>query len=435
MFKSKSFDLVNEEKTKKPERLYQPRRMRWLKYIILPAVFAFVLLLILVNVDFSDNSEEVTSSSTSLGLHRDYDWESDSGYVSTEAIISGKENSTQKISRGYGPGLVGVTTTTTSKAESTTTKAYTTSISSTTSTTHSTSTPIPSEAPTIPNEAPTIPNEAPTIPTTTQSPNYGEELSEEYTCSVPQEDSTTITMPSEMILKFKDPKNHKLEVAISDCESPQMRIIYFTNNSFTGSLDQESLEVTLSNITFGLNCGKPYIYCVMLGGRVADTPHCLPHRTMICEVYTSETDSWFEANGGLVIGLGVATILISSLLGMLILYGTLRWKPSLLRGSKHQIGPSRDSNTMVLIPQESEKNEYGMTRTPISTVDNNEYIVAYHRYLEQANLRQLESNKYISPPRERAPSVPPSCDSSSHFPPSLPARNVYESLDIYEELP
>jgi len=67
MFKSKSFDLVNEERTKKPERLYQPRRMRWLKYIILPAVFSFALLLILVNVDFSDTSDEVTSDSTDLG--------------------------------------------------------------------------------------------------------------------------------------------------------------------------------------------------------------------------------------------------------------------------------------------------------------------------------------------------------------------------------
>jgi len=71
MFKSKSFDLVNEERTKKPERLYQPRRMRWLKYIILPAVFSFALLLILVNVDFSDTSDEVTSDSTDLGCKQE----------------------------------------------------------------------------------------------------------------------------------------------------------------------------------------------------------------------------------------------------------------------------------------------------------------------------------------------------------------------------
>lgn len=65
MFKSKSFDLVNEEKTKKPERLYQPRRMRWLKYIILPSIFAFAVLLVLCNVDFSNCAEEIGSNGTS----------------------------------------------------------------------------------------------------------------------------------------------------------------------------------------------------------------------------------------------------------------------------------------------------------------------------------------------------------------------------------
>ncbi|XP_020813146.1 uncharacterized protein LOC110187967 [Drosophila serrata] len=446
MFKSKSFDLVNEEKTKKPERLYQPRRMRWLKYIILPAVFAFVLLLILVNVDFSDNGEEVAINSTVLGLHldREYSWELDTGFdVTTEAIINGRDNSTQQISMAKDPGLAGVTTTpaelsppsiSTTSTESTTTSTlststyststlFTSSISSSSLTTSGISSPI------------TFPT--PTTSTTTQSPNCDEGQCQEYACTVPQDESTTISLPYEMILKFKDLKSNTVEVAMSDCESPQMRVIYFTDDSSIGSLDQESLEVMLSNITVGLNCGTPHIYCVMLGGKVSDTPECLPHRTMICEVYSLQTESWFDANGGLVIGLGVVVILISSLLGMLIFYGTLRWKPSLLRRTKLQNGPSRDSNTVVLIPQESEKNQYGIARSPISTLDNNEYIVAYHRYLERANLQQMESNKYITPPRERAPSVPPSCDSSSHLPLPLPlpARNVYESLDLYEELP
>ncbi|EDW61216.1 uncharacterized protein [Drosophila virilis] len=53
MFKSKSFDLNNEEITRQSEKLYQPRKIRWLKYIIQPAAIAFVLLLIICNVDFS----------------------------------------------------------------------------------------------------------------------------------------------------------------------------------------------------------------------------------------------------------------------------------------------------------------------------------------------------------------------------------------------
>ncbi|XP_064544269.1 uncharacterized protein LOC135432477 [Drosophila montana] len=54
MFKSKSFDLNNEEITRQPEKLYQPRKIRWLKYIIQPAAIGFVLLLIICNVDFSN---------------------------------------------------------------------------------------------------------------------------------------------------------------------------------------------------------------------------------------------------------------------------------------------------------------------------------------------------------------------------------------------
>ncbi|XP_037811267.1 uncharacterized protein LOC119603334 [Lucilia sericata] len=54
MLNKKSFDLYKDEKkTKTTERLYQPKKFRWCKYIVLPLLFGFVLLLILTNVDFT----------------------------------------------------------------------------------------------------------------------------------------------------------------------------------------------------------------------------------------------------------------------------------------------------------------------------------------------------------------------------------------------
>ncbi|XP_060660084.1 uncharacterized protein LOC132793933 [Drosophila nasuta] len=62
MFKSKSFDLNNEENTKRTEHLYQPRRIRWMKYIVIPLTIAFVLLLIVCNIDFSSEQSQTNTS-------------------------------------------------------------------------------------------------------------------------------------------------------------------------------------------------------------------------------------------------------------------------------------------------------------------------------------------------------------------------------------
>ncbi|XP_034478343.1 uncharacterized protein LOC117784653 [Drosophila innubila] len=62
MFKSKSFDLNNEENSKLPEHLYQPRRIRWMKYIIIPVGVCFVLLLIICNIDFSTEQSHTNRS-------------------------------------------------------------------------------------------------------------------------------------------------------------------------------------------------------------------------------------------------------------------------------------------------------------------------------------------------------------------------------------
>ncbi|KAH8418527.1 hypothetical protein KR009_011314 [Drosophila setifemur] len=568
MFKSKSFDLVNEERTKKPERLYQPRRMRWLKYIILPAVFGFVLLLILCNVDFSDTYEEIchdnnvstlyvanykfenntleksflsgsfrlksltiesgnlnyianetfeqTSSRSLLSLqllnikletlsgsalqglqslqnfslingHHSFRafgflapvsktlinarihqlciqvsysladflgfvnftslksldlsgtnlgeslngdsfnniaalerlilrncglsqmntfpinlkslqyldlsgntlmepsivlksmiWEYNIGkdvYTTAKTIINDKDSYILKELKSFDPGLVGATTTSTTTAESKTTSA--------------TSTPTPTPS------------------TTTPSPRCEEELCEELAYTDPDGEYQIVAIPYDGILKFTDLGTNAVQ----------------SGGNFTMKISS-------------LDCNTLFTFCLMIAPTITSPLNCQAHKTMNCGVDLHE--SWIDTNMGLVIGLGVAVTLIGCLLGMLIMYGTLWQKPTLLRCSKRLIQPNQESNTMFSMPApgKCKEEKYDYTVSAIATVDNNEYIAAYHRYLKQANIRQTETNKYISPPRERAPSIPPFCNVPD-IPTVLPSgiNYEYESLDIYEELP
>lgn len=65
MFKSKSFNLYTEETSKQTKQLYQPRRMRWLKFILLPVATCFVIFLVVYNIDFSNESFQANSTSIS----------------------------------------------------------------------------------------------------------------------------------------------------------------------------------------------------------------------------------------------------------------------------------------------------------------------------------------------------------------------------------
>ncbi|XP_018803909.1 PREDICTED: uncharacterized protein LOC108978209 [Bactrocera latifrons] len=62
MFKSKSF-RINHEIDKKPkvhDHCYESKRIRWMKFLIIPLIIAFSLLLVLSNVNFSGESYEHT---------------------------------------------------------------------------------------------------------------------------------------------------------------------------------------------------------------------------------------------------------------------------------------------------------------------------------------------------------------------------------------
>ncbi|EDV47837.1 uncharacterized protein LOC6552344 [Drosophila erecta] len=545
MFKSKSFDLVIEEKTKKPERLYQPRRMRWLKYIILPAVFSFALLLILVNVDFSDNNEDSTHlgnrCDTSLlisnyGLENNtlsqsffaervalqslfsengtmihindmvFNQESTMNITSLQLINVQLENLTDSALQGLQKlqnftlvnesnhlrplGFLSAVAESLISAEVHQSLAakitnsvcdllgslnFTQLKYSDLSGTHlekESFDNLPaleqlilkncgldhiereilkprhkslrhldlggarqkhnyeyqldeagysSESTTSAEDIYTIAAERAMAPelvgtTTPLSTSIGTLSPSTSTASI----STTTASESTV---STTPSSKCEEELCQDLVCSRISTDSVASADPGSSACQDGLLVEICES----DCTTPTFFCVILGESFTFPSNCCSHQSMRCVVETTQV-SWFEDHGGLVIGLGVGLLLLGSFLGMLIVFGTLRLKPSWLGGSGR-----RESSTKGLIQGRFEKDPYVQVDGAIATIDNNEYVTAYHRYLEQANHSPTESNKYICPPRDRAPSVPPSSD----YPLPLPARNcnVYESCELYEELP
>ncbi|XP_001359413.5 uncharacterized protein [Drosophila pseudoobscura] len=260
-----------------------------------------------------------------------------------------------------------------------------------------------------------------------------EELCEILNCTDIKGRSSETRLTYNASLQFKDLSNAVVQVRLSHLQSLQWQLVYFSTASWSGYVEQENTEESTEDngdvvvAVPNLDCGTPFVFCVVMAGENVTSPlNCRSHKTLNCVKYY--TLSWFEANSGLIIGLGIAGILICVALGMLIVYVALRLQPKWLRGSRRLVRPLRDSNTMFLVPKGCQQEEYGYQGDPTSKNDNYDYV-AFHRYLEQANLYRTESNKYISPPRERAPSVPPSSEAAAK------KNYVYESFDLYEELP
>uniref|UniRef100_A0A6P4FD91 Uncharacterized protein LOC108047698 n=1 Tax=Drosophila rhopaloa TaxID=1041015 RepID=A0A6P4FD91_DRORH len=547
MFKSKSFDLVSEEKSKQPERLYQPRRMRWLKYIILPAVFSFALLLILVNVDFSDNATEVISNSTDLGNEHEWNYTKNKCRFKYETLIlicnyefknntleknffCGRsvlqnftiENSTinhiadatfdqnrtrsllslqlinvqldsltqsalqglQKLQNftlingnsAFKPlGFLSAVSETVCNArihqQYSTEIEYSisdflgprnfsqlkwldlsgTNIGETLSEDSFDNLPALEELilkgsglhqiewDFLPSGLKLLPQ--PEIFSYTAETTINEE---EHTtvqaigAFAPQVVGTPTTSPTTVSNQSTTPlytEETTIDESMNCDENSCQDLIctYLAPNSSTGSLEQESSTECGDGVLVEICesvCITPFYYCMILGDNFTSSINCCSNKTTRCVLSTEV--SGCETNSDLVIGLGVGLFFVGILLGVAIVYLTLRWKPSWLSASERP-----EYNTVGLIPRKSEKDTYDNKGAPISTLDNNEYITAYHRYLEQANHLPTESNKYISPPRDRAPSVPPSSTYHLPLPLPLPERNnyIYESCEVYEELP
>ncbi|KRG04879.1 uncharacterized protein Dmoj_GI20670 [Drosophila mojavensis] len=124
-------------------------------------------------------------------------------------------------------------------------------------------------------------------------------------------------------------------------------------------------------------------------------------------------------------------ILLSVALGVLAVYAILRMRPSWLWGSKRLLRPTSQSNTMLLLPREYEKEAYDAIRYANPNGSIHEYA-SYYRHLEEAQLYRGGSNKYNVPPIERAPSIPPSVHKNKIS--TVPNTYTYESFEVYEEL-
>ncbi|XP_017864655.1 PREDICTED: uncharacterized protein LOC108614947 [Drosophila arizonae] len=124
-------------------------------------------------------------------------------------------------------------------------------------------------------------------------------------------------------------------------------------------------------------------------------------------------------------------MLLSVALGVLAVYAILRMRPSWLWGSKRLLRPTSQSNTMLLLPREYEKEAYDAIRSANPNSSIHEYA-SYYRHLEEAQLYRGGSNKYNVPPIERAPSIPPSVHKNKIS--TVPNTYTYESFEVYEEL-
>ncbi|TMW41928.1 hypothetical protein DOY81_012992, partial [Sarcophaga bullata] len=67
MFKQhKTFDLAKERQPKKRDTFYQPKKCKYLKFILPPVLIAFFLLLILLNVDFDNEIYQIPQTNALL---------------------------------------------------------------------------------------------------------------------------------------------------------------------------------------------------------------------------------------------------------------------------------------------------------------------------------------------------------------------------------
>ncbi|EDW84774.2 uncharacterized protein Dwil_GK14295 [Drosophila willistoni] len=321
---SKSFDLINEEKATKPqqpERLYQPRRLSWMKYIVIPTGIAFILLLILCNVDFSEHH-------TCIGK---------------EINSTNCTNVTEYDKNSF-------------------------------------------------NNMPML-----------EDLNLGD-------CGLKSMELNTLGENVLNSLMYLDLSENNITSLTED----------FIQALWDNNIDLETHATTTT--TQGFVAFTP--------GNATDTSpyNCRSYRTGDCKQYGQDL-SWFQNYFVMIISLGIVGILISVSLGIFMIYIILRLKPNWMKGSNRLIRPLRDSQTMFLLPR--------LTELGIPNRIKNDYdYINYYRRLERIKQCPPDSLKDNTPPKERAPSIPPSVSSSYNAAsPTNSTSYLYETFELYEELP
>lgn len=485
MFKSKSFNLYNEETSKQTKQLYQPRRMRWLKFILLPVATCFVIFLVVYNIDFSSESFQTNSTSVSNyfnytgtiyfdGLEstkskmltnqnklvRFYGFNCinfkelyPENYESSHEQIPEYKNIEQRLviklsfidtcllieSVGMGDIMKEIIKVTCflnisvpngafnkeskffnigteylqliqvknlrakilknfSYLHSHPLKIYikitlfdkecqcafnnmellqrnlnTTSIGKLRKSRNSDNLYGTTALETI------DPNYSTTPLTTTPTPKQTArtKISTKTTPSISVSDSTHSTTmicvsPTKELISNKsvsynghiqivDSSSKSVKVVLSQVDLEFWKLVYFSNYSQISYVKINESDETLYDATIELdflNCNTAFVFCLLSDENTTSPFNCQSHQTMTCDA----TNSWFIEQSSLIIGITIAGILCSVILGSVAMYCTLRFRPTWLHGSKRLIRLVRDSQTMYLLPKNFKNELYGSSK-------------------------------------------------------------------------
>ncbi|XP_030242081.1 uncharacterized protein LOC108652804 [Drosophila navojoa] len=368
-------------------------------------------------------TRELISDANTLGAS--YESTTESKYE-TSIVTTTTPRTTQSLAKQRIPVITTSSTTTQSSAKPQV-PVRTTSSTTTTTTT---------EPPTWITE--TTPNITPDwttpwdIPATTDSENDENSLLyDEMVCVNAQKESlgsTAIAYNAKMTIV--DDSEHMVKVILSQFKADVWSIVYFSNAKDKREIDNgnsvDSFNSKILQIS-SLNCGTSYVFCLIIDKTTTSPFNCRSHRTRPC----LRQRLWFERHSVSIIISAIFGMLLSVALGVLAVYAILRMRPTWLWGSKRLLRPTSQSNTMLLLPREYEKEAYDAIRYANPNASIHEYA-SYYRHLEGAQLYRGGSNKYNVPPTERAPSIPPSVQKNIIS--SIPNTYTYESFEVYEEL-
>lgn len=392
MLRSKSFNLYNEENSKQTKQLYQPRRIRWLKFILLPVATSFVIFLVVYNIDFSNESVQ-TNSTIILNYFDETDVIYFNRISSTESKLRLKCDCQQKFEKIPKNAIAefGFNSVTHEKCTVIDTliendikiklldKIWQCSMTNISSKILK-SKPYIAAAQHL-RKLRSVSTTSTDPPTTTASPKTTPQqtartkVSTKTTPSISVNDSTLskfmvcVSPTKEVIsntsvsynghIRIVDYSSTSLQVTLSQVDLESGRLVYFSNYSLVNYKEineaGESLADTVIELNY-LSCNTPFLFCIMGDENKISPFNCQSHQSMACEEWF---EGWFAARSSLIIGIAIAGILLSVIFGSLAMYCALRLRPTWLHGSKKLVRLSHNSDTMYLFHENIKNELYG----------------------------------------------------------------------------
>lgn len=393
MFKSKSFNLYNEENSKQAKQLYQPRRIRWLKFILLPVATSFVIFLVVYNIDFSNDSVQTNSTSILTFINKtdviyfkqidstkskmllksdcqqfSHDYEFLEEKIPEDAITElgfnmlshnnctvfdtpiKKDIKIKLLDKIWQCSMTNITSSAGSHIRKLRNAVYqdNSNSSETIDPTDSTTTVPPATTPKQTARTKVSTKTTPSISVNDSS------LSTNMICVNPaKEVLVNQSVSYNGHIRIVDYSSTSLQIVLSQVDLEFWRLVYFSNYSIISYVEMNEADESLDNINIELNylsCNTAFVFC-LISDEIKTSPfNCLSHQLIDCEE-NKEEESWFTAHSSLIIGIAIGGILCSVIFGSLAMFCALRLRPTWLRGSKQLVRLARDSGTMYLFPK------------------------------------------------------------------------------------